>query len=186
MSTAPVLIVVSGPPGSGKTTIATRISDEFNYPLVSKDMIKESFFSVLGYEDRSFSQRIGIVSYDLLYTMADFFLASGQSVIIESNFDPSIDSAQLVELKQKYNVPTVQVFLSGDVSVLGQRFIDRVTSGERHPGHCDDEMSFEEYRALFERARRPLDIGGQVYAVDMTNPDTFDSELVTQMIRGVQ
>ena len=39
----PVLLVVTGRPGAGKTTLAERLSREWYLPLVSRDRIKEGY-----------------------------------------------------------------------------------------------------------------------------------------------
>jgi predicted kinase len=48
----PTLILVSGAPGAGKTTIAARLSRNLRMPMVSKDAVKESLFDSLGWSDR--------------------------------------------------------------------------------------------------------------------------------------
>ena len=44
----PLLIVVTGRPGAGKTTLAARLSEEWCLPLVSRDRIKEGLVHTEG------------------------------------------------------------------------------------------------------------------------------------------
>jgi predicted kinase len=44
-------VVVSGPPASGKTTLARAIAPALGLPLVAKDTIKEALMSVLPVPD---------------------------------------------------------------------------------------------------------------------------------------
>ena len=37
----PLLVVISGAPGSGKTALSRRLAPELKLPLISKDTIKE-------------------------------------------------------------------------------------------------------------------------------------------------
>ena len=43
----PAYVVVSGPPGSGKTTLAPRLAAELDLPLIAKDTIKQALLAVL-------------------------------------------------------------------------------------------------------------------------------------------
>ena len=55
----PLFVVVSGPPGSGKTTLATGIAQEMGLPLIAKDLIKETLMSLLAVPDVDTSKMIG-------------------------------------------------------------------------------------------------------------------------------
>lgn len=46
---APVLILISGAPCTGKTTIAQHLAGKFQLPVVHKDDIKERLFDRLDY-----------------------------------------------------------------------------------------------------------------------------------------
>ena len=39
----PYLIVITGRPGAGKTTLSERLSREWSLPLISRDRIKEGY-----------------------------------------------------------------------------------------------------------------------------------------------
>ena len=82
----PLLIVVTGLPASGKTTLSRRIANDLHLPLISRDGIKEILFDGLGWSDREWSKRLGKVSYELTYYFVQLHIASGQAVIVESNF----------------------------------------------------------------------------------------------------
>jgi adenylate kinase family enzyme len=62
-----LMILISGLPCTGKTTLARKIAQKFRLPLISRDDIKESLFDSLGWHDREWSKQLGVASYQLLY-----------------------------------------------------------------------------------------------------------------------
>ena len=46
------VVVVNGLPGVGKTSLASKIATQLSWPLLTKDMIKESLFDSIGWGDR--------------------------------------------------------------------------------------------------------------------------------------
>lgn len=46
------LIIITGLPGTGKTTLGRKLAEEFRLPFISKDDIKEFLFDNLGWKDR--------------------------------------------------------------------------------------------------------------------------------------
>lgn len=55
----PLFVVVSGPPASGKSTLAPVLAGELGLPLVAKDTIKEALMSVLPVRDVEASRQVG-------------------------------------------------------------------------------------------------------------------------------
>jgi shikimate kinase len=46
------LIIISGLPCTGKTTLGRKLAQDLSLPLICRDSIKESLFDSLGYSDR--------------------------------------------------------------------------------------------------------------------------------------
>jgi predicted kinase len=83
MIDTPTLIAVGGFPGAGKSLIAGRLSRELSLPLLSSDTTGGTIRDVLrGKVESSDAFRAG---YELLFTLAETFLRSGCSVVIDTN-----------------------------------------------------------------------------------------------------
>src|SRR5665213_3337034 len=63
----------TGLPGSGKTTLAGKLANSLNLPLIAKDHFKEILFDTMGIGDRARSRKIGqaaiALQYDAMATM---------------------------------------------------------------------------------------------------------------------
>jgi predicted kinase len=57
-----MFVVVSGPPASGKSTLAPALAGELGLPLVAKDTIKDALMSVLPVPDVEASRQLGRAS----------------------------------------------------------------------------------------------------------------------------
>src|SRR5690348_10057954 len=118
---APFLIIVSGPPASGKTTLARQVARELGLPMLYKDGIKETLFDSLGWQDRAWSKKLGAATYYLLYYFLEAELAAGLSLVIESNFGPPAN-AEFRRLQDKYPFRPFQVMCRADGNTLVERY----------------------------------------------------------------
>ncbi len=128
----PWYLVVSGPPGSGKTSLATALAQEMGLPLLAKDLIKETLMSVLVVPDVDASQLIGQAAIEVMYAVAG---ACSSGAILEANFHRSTSVAGVQGLRDS----VVEVFCRCDRQIALARYRER--SEHRHPGHFDIQRS---------------------------------------------
>lgn len=169
ISHPPVLIIVSGPPCSGKTTLGRRLAADLHLPFIHKDGIKERLFDRLGTGDLDWSSRLSRASYDLLYDFAGAILKAGWSLVTEANFRPERENDYFLELQERCPYRPVQVLCRTDGAVLLERFRRRLASPGRHPGHLDTENEANLLPVLLAGRHEPLAIGGPFFEIDTTD-----------------
>ncbi len=176
---------VVGLPCSGKSSLAHRLSVDLGLQVLAKDEIKERLFETLGFSDRAWSEKLGGASFDLLYWSMEKLLAAGASFIVDADFsDPDRATRYLAVLMERYPFRSLQVSLFAPGDVLFERFRQRSTSGERHPGHVD-HLNFQEFKpALMKGKRERLDLSGETYEVDTSDFSKLNYEQLLATVKG--
>ncbi len=151
------LVIVGGPPASGKSTLSQRLSDDLRIPAFSKDDFKEALFDGLGYRDREWSKRLGRTSYELLVLCLRKLMESSVSCIVESTFRPA-DALLFESIRHSYDANIIQVFCHAPLDEICERFRQRTSTGGRHPGHRDESNDDELIRLIESGNFAPLDI----------------------------
>lgn len=83
---APLVVLVTGAPASGKSTVGRQLARALGLPFFAKDVFKETLFDALGWSDREWSRKLAVASMQLLYTCAAAELEVGRSLVLECNF----------------------------------------------------------------------------------------------------
>jgi predicted kinase len=175
------IVVVTGPPAGGKSTLAEILAEELQVPLVAKDPVKELLFDQLGTGDVEWSQRLGRAVYPLLLHVLELELRAGRSCIVEANFDHDASSRELGALQRRLPFHALQLVCTAEPEVLLTRYAAR--AGTRHPGHLDAER-VDEIRAAIAAGRwRSLDLDGESVEVDTTDWAAVDATALVERAR---
>ena len=98
----PQLIVFSGLPGTGKSSLADAIGRELGIPVFAKDWL-EATIRRCGLGESNLPTGLGFVSYELLTTLAARQLGADQSVILDSVASTATIREQWRTLAQTYH-----------------------------------------------------------------------------------
>jgi predicted kinase len=177
----PLLILVTGLPGAGKTSVGRTLSERLKIPFLSKDAFKERIFDTLGWKDKAWSLRVSEASHRILDYIVEEELKAGHSLIIESNFKPEIDSARFRAIQHRFGVVGVQVLCWAERDILFERYSAHHQTN-RHPGHIESATPEEQRRDLALGKGKPLQIGGPVIELDTTDFAKVDYSSLAQAI----
>jgi predicted kinase len=177
------VVIVNGLPGVGKTTQAQAFATGLGWPLLTKDMFKESLFDSLGWSDRDWSRKLSKASMDLLFVWLESELRAERDCVIEANFESERDTPRFVALADRYAVRWVQVLVVCDGDTLWQRHITRGNDGSRHPGHQEAAVALELRDRLLSGRVAPLQLEAPCIELDTTDFMKIDAVAVIQRVR---
>jgi predicted kinase len=186
-----LMIIITGAPGTGKTTLSKSLAEKLNIPVINKDEIKELLFDNLGIKDNEWQLKLGITSFNLLYFFVEKLIQAGKPFIVEGNFDNTYSTAYFNDIRSKHNFQLVQIYCHTEYRVLYDRFVARDKSGTRHPGHIrlGWAAEFEDFQKhISERKFVPLDInqnGDVLIDIDTTSFEDVNFKKIYEEIKEI-
>ena len=146
----PHLILITGLPGTGKSTLARSLARHLGVPLICKDTIKEPLLDLLGAADRSESRCLSDASFAVMFALARDCLCAGTDVILEGNFrsgeheialSASISDANTSDRNAPHAVRLTQILCRTPEPVRIARLKARANDPSRHAGHRDADLA---------------------------------------------
>ncbi len=179
------IVIFTGLPGTGKTSLSRQISKSLRVPLIAKDDIKEIMYDKIGWSDKEFSGKLARATLEIMNYVTTQHLESGDSIILESNYSPKLASEKFKEWQTNYGCKIIQIVCQTEVEVLAKRYFDRQNTN-RHPGHLDSG-TIDDYIADFNRRieneeDQPLYIDSEIKIVNTTDFNKVDVDEITKWI----
>ena len=172
----PTLVVVSGPPGSGKTTLAHALAQAMPCPAVCRDEIKEGMAHAHGGDFQGgrgdpLTQRTLPLFFEVLHLL----IGAGVSVVAEAAFQDRLWKPQLAPLAELADLRIVRCTV--DAAVSFERAARRAAASEsRLRAHGDSTLGkgIAEWRQSFESFEH---ISLSAPSIDVDTTSGYDPKL---------
>ncbi len=153
----PVLILLYGFPGAGKTYFARQLTEVLAAANVQGDRIRSELFS-----DPSYNKQENDIVEHLMRYMTSEFLNSGVSVVYDTNAQRLIQRRELRDLARKAQAQTLLIWLQIDTESAFGRLSER-----------DKRKSDDKYAASYTRG------SFDDYIAHMQNPHNEDFMVIS-------
>lgn len=123
------LIILGGFAGAGKTTLANKLSAQFNYPYFGSDSINDALRPILG---KNF-QEVSPIAYDILWHILKMQLSNKVTSILDMNMchDRSWEAIDIIK-KDFPEVEVLPVILTCSLETHKKRIAERGLNNKEH------------------------------------------------------
>lgn len=141
----PTLIVITGPPASGKTTLARTLAQAIRCPMISRDEIKEGLINTIN-QHQGERADLNLYVYQVYFDLLESLLNNHITIVTEAAFQHKVWTPKLTDLQPIANIKLI--ICTVDVATLKTRYIDRAKSDpERAQFHDDLSEQLHENRS---------------------------------------
>jgi predicted kinase len=158
----PVLVVVSGPPGSGKTTLAHRLAAAIGCPAICRDELKEGMARTVPGFTAAPGDELTRRTNPVFFAVLDLLLRSGVTTVAEAAFQDHVWRPRLEPLRALARIRVVHCTVTADVAAA--RITRRAQDNPLRSAHPDPRD--QAGRVAAHRAFRPLSIDAPALEVD--------------------
>jgi len=119
----PYLLVVTGRPGSGKTTFAGKIAKQFHMPLISRDALKEGYVHTFQKRHSELPPEANQIVTDIFFETVGSLLSDQISLIAEAAFQHKLWAPHLEKLRERARIFLLLCKVEDEIAQ--KRFLDR-------------------------------------------------------------
>jgi predicted kinase len=149
VTSRPTLIVVSGPAGSGKTTLAHAIAAAVGCPAICRDEIKEGMVHATPGFVPGLGDELTRRTFPVFFGVLDLLVRAGVTTVAEAAFQDHVWRPRLEPLLDLARLRIVQCVV--DPGLAARRVRQRAQDNPLRRAHADPEALRSEGRRTFTR-----------------------------------
>lgn len=125
------LVIFTGAPASGKSSLAEAIGKILNIDVISKDGFKIKLFEKYGFTNHTEKKKLSIKGEELMHEAIRRYVSRDENLIVDNNFKNFNVLRDILKEANK-DIDIRCIYCVADYSILAKRYNERISSGNRH------------------------------------------------------
>lgn len=125
------LIILTGAPASGKSSIAEAVGAKLGIDVISKDGYKIELFEKYGFTNHAEKKKLSIEGEKIMHDTIKDYVNKNVDLIVDNNFK-HFNTVREILNQADVDVELKCVYCIADYDVLAKRYNERISSGNRH------------------------------------------------------
>jgi len=166
LTVPPVLMVMTGLSGTGKSTVARRLARALGARLFTSDVVRKELAGIEGaapaaWEEGIYRREWTKATYDQLFALAEMSLSDGEPVVLDATFLDADQGARAADVARQARTRLVLVETICDQTTIAARLASRAARG-----NSPSDATMETYlRQLTATTATPLYVPQDAVAV---------------------
>jgi predicted kinase len=174
------ILLVTGPPCAGKSTVARRLRNSLQWPMFAHDIVSRVLYDALQPREEALLPRVRDASDAVMLGVARELAIAGCNCILAGRFRWSDNEARFRALIDTRKVRFVQVSCTAAPDVLVARWRARIARGENP--HLS-EPAHEGEKALRTSAPEELPLGHPAIPYDSSRDDPLRLDALVEEVK---
>ncbi|WP_329085075.1 MULTISPECIES: AAA family ATPase [unclassified Streptosporangium] len=134
----PTLAVVSGPPGTGKTTLAHELAHQLGCPAIIRDEIKQGMVLATPGFTPSSEDPLNLPTLTAFFTVLQVLLRAGVTVVAEAAFQDRLWRPNLEQLADLAHIRVIRCTVPAEIAQ--GRIAQRAEHSKHRAAHADHDL----------------------------------------------
>ncbi|MCG3220258.1 MAG: ATP-binding protein [Candidatus Heimdallarchaeota archaeon] len=148
----PLVILLVGLPGTGKSTLARKIARRYRIEHISTDSVRKRIFKDVrgdSFGRGSYSVRQRMVVYDTIYYVVYTLLKHGVGCVLDGTFYQERLRSKVKRISERFEAKFLMVIVTCPESLIRRRFEERAKRNRKTLSDADSKV-YEKFRDMFE------------------------------------